>query len=423
VKIPIPAINLERLVDEIEELSAFSSAAPPAVTRVLFSAEDLAAREFLMEKAGAAGLETRMDAVGNMFFRWVGRCPDLPAVATGSHIDAIPNAGKYDGVVGVLGGLEAIRALQETGFEPDVSIELILFTAEEPTRFGLGCLGSRLLSGSIEAGAAAALVDAEGCPLADWLAKTGWNNEPLTSVRREPGCWSAFVELHIEQGPVLENEGLSIGIVEKIAAPAAHRLRLVGEGGHAGAVLMPGRHDAGLGAAEIALAVEEIVLAQGSPDGVGTTGVLRLHPGAINSIPAGALLEIDLRDTDHAARQQVEESLRHKAAAIAEKRGLQLEWECIHSDPPALCDAKITDAIEESCRELGLSCRRMVSRAYHDSLFLARLAPTAMIFIPCFRGYSHRPDEYAAPEAIRDGVRTLAATLARLSQNPTTANS
>lgn len=407
-------INLERLLGEIEELAAISSVPNPAVTRILFSEEDLRARKFLTAKAQAAGLQVRQDAVGNLFFRWEGRQPELPAMATGSHTDAIPNAGKFDGVVGVLGGLEAIRALQESGFQPEASIELIMFTAEEPTRFGLGCLGSRLLSGSLDPNEAGQLRDADGVTLCDWLARLGWNREPLHSVRLQPGHWSAFVELHIEQGPLLEAQGINIGVVEKIAAPASHRLRLFGEGGHAGAVLMPHRHDAGLGAAEIALAVEELVLQHGSPDGVGTTGVVRLHPGAINSIPAEALLEIDLRDTDHAARQKVESTLRETVEGIVRRRGLRLEWNCLHSDPPAICDPQVTSAIGETCTSLGLSQQRMVSRAYHDSLFIARLAPTAMIFIPCFRGYSHRPDEFAAPEAIEHGVSTLAGTLVRI---------
>lgn len=407
-------VNLERLLGEIEELAGISSVPSPAVTRVLFSEEDLQARKFLTAKARAAGLQVRQDAVGNLFFRWEGCQPELPAIATGSHTDAIPNAGKFDGVVGVLGGLEAMRALQESGFRPEVSIELIMFTAEEPTRFGLGCLGSRLLSGSLEPAQAGQLRDADGLTLLEWLARMGWNQEPLESVPLKPGHWSAFVELHIEQGPLLEAQGINIGVVEKIAAPASYRLRLFGEGGHAGAVLMPHRHDAGLGAAEIALAVEELVLRHGSADGVGTTGVIRLHPGAINSIPAEALLEIDLRDTDHAARQKVESALHEAVEAIVRRRGLRLEWGCLHSDPPAICDPRVTSAIEQACASLGLSQQRMVSRAYHDSLFMARLAPTAMIFIPCYRGYSHRPDEFASPEALEQGVSVLAGTLARM---------
>jgi hydantoinase/carbamoylase family amidase len=230
----------------------------------------------------------------------------------------------------------------------------------------------------------------------------------------KPGVYDAFVELHIEQGPILEKENLDIGIVEKIAAPAALRVHLEGEGGHAGAVLMPVRRDASLGGAEIALAVERLVKTLGSPDGVGTTGIFKIQPGAINSVPFAATLEIDLRDTDFKARQSVEETLRAEIDEICERRKLDHRIETINSDPPAICDQRLIEAAEASASEAGYSHRRMVSRAYHDSLFMALLCPIEMIFIPCRGGWSHRPDEYSSPEQIAKGVDVLARTLARL---------
>lgn len=410
--------SIDRLHAEIGELARFSSAPAPAVTRVLFSPEDLAAREFLTEKARAAGLKVRSDAVGNLFLRWEGSDPSAPAVATGSHIDAIPNAGRFDGVVGVLGAIEAVRSLQESGFQPVKPIEIIVFTAEEPTRFGLGCLGSRLLGGALAPDTALQLRDPEGKSLAQWLEEMPWGSPDLGSVALAPGTYSAFVELHIEQGPLLENEGINIGIVEKIAAPAALRIELEGEGGHAGAVLMPGRRDAGLGAAEIALAVERSVLDLGSPDGVGTTGVVHLFPGAINSIPCRAVLEIDIRDTDHTARKAVEEEVARCAAEIVARRRLAMNWQVINSDPPAVCAPSLVELASALCAQLGCSAKRMPSRAYHDSLFMALIAPTTMIFIPCHRGYSHRPDEFASTADIERGVNVLARMLAHLSSPP-----
>ncbi len=408
-----PAIDLPRLLAEIDALALHSETPPPAVTRLVFSPEDRAARATLNNLFDQAGLVVRTDAVGNTFARWPGTDPNRPAVATGSHIDAIPNAGKFDGVVGVLGPIEAIRALQAIGFQPAASIDIILFTSEEPTRFGLGCLGSRLLSGRLDPARADALADRNGKTLAAWRTEAGFSGD-LASVRLPQGAYGAFVELHIEQGPLLERDGIAIGAVEKIAAPAALRVRLEGEGGHAGAVLMPDRRDASLGAAEVALAVERLVTSLGSPDGVGTSGVFTIRPGAINSVPFEAVLEIDLRDTDHAARQAVEEALRREVEAIATRRKLRFSIETINSDPPALADPGLVSAIEASAAEEGVSCRRMISRAYHDSLFMALLAPITMIFIPCRNGYSHRPDEHTAPEALRDGVAVLARTLARL---------
>src|SRR6185369_5483137 len=279
-----------------------SEAPAPVVTRVLFSEADQRGRHFVTDLCRAARLTVREDAVGNLFARWDGQEPGLAAVATGSHIDAIPNAGRYDGVVGVLGAIEAMRSLQQAGFHPKRSIELIIFTAEEPTRFGIGCLGSRLLSGALSLEKAAALRDREGRDLEHWRSEAGLGGTDLKSVRLESGVYAGFVELHIEQGPLLEQENLPIGVVEKIAAPSTLRLQLTGVGGHAGAVLMPERHDALLAGAEIALAVENAALATGSPDTVGTTGVFRIEPGAVNSVPCRAWLEVDVRDTQVSTR-------------------------------------------------------------------------------------------------------------------------
>ncbi len=404
---------VSRLDLEIDELSRISAHPSPAVTRVLFSDEDLNARLWLTELAEKAGFSTRTDAVGNLFIRWEGSDPTLPPVATGSHTDAIPNAGKYDGVVGVLGGLEAMRLLKESGFEPQCSIELIMFTAEEPTRFGIGCLGSRMMAGTTSAWAARALRDPEGTGLEDLREFAGCVGE-LESVQLENGIYSAFVELHIEQGPLLEAEGIDIGVVEKIAAPAAFRIRLTGQGGHAGAVLMPGRRDALLAAAEIALVVETAALESGSLDTVGTTGVMIVKPGAINSIPCDVLMEIDFRDTDVEARGRALKRIRREAEAICSLREIGFEWTYINEDPPAICDPELVELVLKVAKEKGFSTKCMISRAYHDSLFMARLAPVTMIFIPCFKGYSHRPDEFSSPEAIRKGVEVLAGTLKAL---------
>src|SRR6266542_3132200 len=202
-------IDPQQVESEIDTLAAISEQPAPVVTRVLFPDADLQARAFIKGLCRDAGLAWREDAAGNLFARWAGAEPGLPPVATGSHIDAIPNAGRYDGVVGVLGGIEAIRALRRDGFAPRRSIELIVFTAEEPTRFGLGCLGSRLLSGTLSPDRAAALTDTEGHSLNDWRAKAGLDlDRALSSVRLPEGHYAAFVELHIEQGPLLERRGI-----------------------------------------------------------------------------------------------------------------------------------------------------------------------------------------------------------------------
>ncbi len=407
------SLNGPRLHAWIDELGLMTQAPGPAVTRVLFSPDDLRARSWLKQLAEAEGFAFRSDAAGNLFLRWEGSDSSLPAVATGSHTDAIPLAGKYDGVVGVLGGLEALAALKRSGFRPRRSLEVIMFTAEEPTRFGLGCLGSRLMAGAISPAQALALRDREGRGLDELRARYGLSGD-LASVRLAPGHHHAFVELHIEQGPILEREHEAIGIVEKIAGPSGFRLQLTGVGGHAGAMLMPERHDAGLAGAEIALAVERAALTSGSPDTVGTTGVFRQEPNAVNSVPRAATLEIDFRDTHLAARDAAWSRVEEAVAEICTRRGVQWELTTVNREAPALCDPALVRLVQGICQAHNLPHRVMISRAYHDSLFMARLCPTTMIFIPCKGGVSHRPDEYASPQEIETGVKVLALTLAHL---------
>ena len=407
-------IDAERLTLELNELAKFSEVPAPAVTRIVFSDEDMRARRYVNGLCMETGLPVREDAVGNTFARWNGSAPNEPAIGTGSHIDAIPNAGMFDGTVGVLGGLEAIRCLQRSGFQPRRSIELLLFTSEEPTRFGIGCLGSRLLSGALDAKAGESIRDREGRSLDDLRQAAGFTGT-IESVRLQPGYYAGFVELHIEQGSLLEKRGVPLGVVTAIAAPASLRLQIDGEGGHAGAVLMPNRHDAFLAAAEIALAVERSVLATGSVDTVGTSGVCEVFPGAVNSIPSGVRLELDIRDIDAARRDGVIGKVRAAASEVAEKRGVRVRIEVVNADQPATCDASIVEELARSCDAQSLKFDPMISRAYHDSLFVSRFAPTAMLFIPCRNGVSHRPDEYSSPEAIAAGVLVLAQTLANLS--------
>ncbi len=408
------AIDRDRLVSEIDTLASFSDAEPPAVTRIVFTPADLKARSWMKARFEEAGLTVREDAVGNTFARWSAFEPDGSVVGTGSHIDAIPNAGKYDGVVGVLGGLEAIRALRQSGFRPRHSIELLVFTSEEPTRFGIGCLGSRLLSGTLSVDSANKLTDNEGSTLDEVRHRAGFAGD-LEEVKLPTRYYKAFVELHIEQGPRLEREQIPLGVVTKIAAPASLRLMIEGSGGHAGGVLMPDRRDALCAAAELILAVESAACGSGAIDTVATVGICEVFPGAVNSIPAHVRLSVDIRDTDLQRRDAVLRALDAACSSVSAKRKVSIQSELVNADAPADCAPAVIEALSTACREHGLRFLPMVSRAYHDSLFMARIAPVAMLFIPCRNGYSHRPDEYADPDDIVRGTLVLAETLAALS--------
>ena len=408
-----PELTIDGLIEELKTLAKISEAEPPVVTRVVFSEADLRARAYVKSLCEAAGLAISEDAIGNTFARWEGTDPQLAPVGTGSHIDAIPNAGLYDGCVGVLGGLEAIRVLQKMGFKPRRPIELVIFTSEEPTRFGIGCLGSRMMANVLTPERARTLRDKEGQGLEELRAKAGFKGT-LESVALKPGRFHQFLELHIEQGPLLEQEGLDLGLVTHIAAPASVRIVIEGEGGHAGGKLMPGRKDALAAAAELILALEAAAKGTGAIDTVGTVGVCEVFPGAVNSIPSRVKLETDVRDTDGARRDGVLANLFAACKEVEQRRGVKIATEMVNADPPATCDEAIVTAMEGAAKAAGKSYRRMVSRAYHDSLFMARIAPIAMLFIPCRGGVSHRPDEYASPEWIGSGVHVLARTLATL---------
>lgn len=413
---PTLEIDGARLSEQLEALARFSDAPAPAVTRVVYSEADLAARAYLKALIAEVGLSVREDALGNLFARWEGEKPSLAAVATGSHLDAIPFAGRFDGTVGVLGGLEALRALKAAGFRPRRSLELIVFTAEEPTRFGVGCFGSRALAGALTPDDLRRLTDDDGLSVAEAARRAGFDGA-LEDVALEAGYVHAFVELHIEQGLRLEAAGLPIGVVSAIAAPATLQVTFAGEGGHAGAALMSGRRDALVAGAELAQAVEAAALATGAPDSVATVGIFDVHPRAVNSIPSRVSLSVDVRDIDGARRDGMVARIRQGAEAIAARRQLALEVALLNADPPAACAPEIIAAARAAAEAEGLGAQTLVSRAYHDALFMARLGPVGMIFIPSKDGLSHRPDEYSSPQEIAQGVQVLAGTLARLA-NP-----
>jgi ureidoglycolate amidohydrolase len=408
-------IDQSRLQTEIDTLASFSDVPVPAVTRVLFTPTELQARQYIRELMHDADLTIHEDAVGNLFGRWQGSNDSLVPVATGSHIDAIPYSGRYDGTVGVVGAIEAIRALRRAGFQPTRSIEVIMFTAEEPTRFGVGCLGSRAMAGKLTPDKLRGLHDENNQDFETVRQSAGYD-APLETVQLRPGHYDAFIELHIEQGARLEQAGFDLGIVTAIAAPATLRIVIHGDGGHAGTVLMPDRHDAFPAAAEIVLGVEKAGRESQSPDAVATVGLCQVYPGAVNSIPSRVLMEIDIRDIDLASRDSMVENVRQAAAEICDRRELQYELSILNADAPSHSGEVIVAALAETADALGYSYQKLVSRAYHDTLFMADICPTSMIFVPSAHGYSHRPEEYTSPEQITRGVELLAQALAKLSQ-------
>ena len=427
---PIPSpvvVDLATVPAQLLSLAKLSDVeSGPGVTRLIFTDSDAAGRAYVRSLMEKAELVVREDAMGNIFGRWVGSEPTLPAVGSGSHADAIPNSGAYDGTLGVLGPIEAIAALKRAGFKPKRSIEVLMFTSEEPTRFGISCVGSRAMASKLDAVYLDSLTDIlnpDHGSFRNAALKAGYANNTLNTKDMLSQCslgdygayYDSFIELHIEQGPELEEENLSIGVVTAIAAPAALRCSFTGDGGHAGAQLMHRRNDALIAAAELSSAVEKFALDTKSDDTVATVGVLKVGPGAINSVPRTADMEIDVRDIDGERRDKVVSKIISRGQEIAKKRNVRWSHEIVNADPPATCAPKVANAIEAAAKKLKLSSKRMVSRAYHDSLFMSEVAPTGMLFIPCHKGFSHRPDEFASAIDIKNGVEALALALASLS--------
>ena len=403
-----------RLHDAIAELAGFNDdPGGGGITREVYTPTYAAALDRVAEWMRDAGLETRLDAVGNLFGRWAGSAPDEPHVLTGSHVDTTLNAGRYDGVLGVLGAIEAVHLLQDAGTAPRRSIELVAWAGEEP-RFGTGCVGSRAAAGHLSRADLDRLRDRAGVSMAEALRDAGFDPDRLAEARIDPATIHALVELHIEQGAVLEESGESIGVVTAIAAPHDFRLTLRGAATHAGATPMHLRRDALAGAAEAMTALERITRESASGTTVGTVGVLHVHPGAINVVPGEVELDVDVRDADRSAREQVVDAVLAATREIAARRGLEVEVTPIVDDVPVACDARVIEASAAAARELGLPFRRMTSGAYHDAMVMGSRVPIGMIFVPSAGGISHHPDEYTDPGDLERGVRVLAGTLARL---------
>ena len=438
-------LRIEAITPHIEALSEFSSSIEDArlgVTRLVYTKEDVQAREYVKNLMRKNGLTVREDAMGTIFGRLEGveskKAREMKrgnVVGSGSHTDAIPLSGKYDGVYGVLGAIEALGALKRAKFQPRRHLEAVMFNSEEPSRFGMACSGSRAMGGVLDSNKLQTLPDVLNTSTSffDAATQAGYGSEwrgengerARTAKEMVEKCslmpvdshYYSFVELHIEQGPELEQEKLDIGVVTAIAAPAALEITFEGDGGHAGAQLMHLRNDAVVAGSKLAVAVEEFAKNSGSSDTVATVGGFTVKPNAINSVPRSAVLEIDVRDIDLKRRDLVVEQITATAKKVAAEQRVRVNVRMINKDDPATSGNSAMRAVELAASHLGHSKKHMVSRAYHDTLFVAKACSNiGMIFIPCFKGYSHRPDEFSTEEQMRKGVETLALTMAKLSR-------
>ena len=405
-------INQERLTQDFAAMQRIT-APGEGINRLAFTDSDWEGRAYLMRQMEAAGLTLRTDAFGNVLGRLAGKDDSLPAVMCGSHSDSVPRGGNYDGLAGVLAAIETVRSMREDGDRPDHPVEVVLFMCEESSRFSAATLGSRAMRGELPLEELHRLHDKGGKSLYDVLKERGLDPDNIAAAKYTQPL-KAVLELHIEQGKVLEHERLPIGIVTGIAAPARFYCEIHGDADHSGATPMSLRHDALCAAAEIILAVEHAAGAQMDPPVVGTVGVVDVTPGVMNVIPGDVALGIDLRSIDANAREQVEQTVRSEIAAVVHARGLSCEIRPVSKDMPAHMSPAVVEIIAQEAERLGFTYRKMPSGAGHDSMHWADYAPTGMIFIPCRDGVSHNPAEYASIEQIVTGVRLYSATVRRL---------
>ncbi len=404
-------IDADRLWSRLSELAEIGKSECGGVTRLSFTEEEWAAKDLVASYMREADLAVREDAAGNLIGRREGRVGDAPVVLTGSHVDSVRNGGDFDGPLGVLGAVEALQTMDERDVETERPVEVVAFTDEEGARFSFGMIGSRATAGTLTP-EHLANEDENGVSVAEAMRASGLDPGRIDEAARAPGSVYAYVELHIEQGRILESKDLPVGVVTGIAGPAWLRFTLAGEAAHAGTTPMNLRRDALTAAAAVIGRIEREAARTGTS--VGTVGQLELSPGGINIIPGQATFSLDLRDIDEDVRNDVEARIMHEAALLCEKRGVELETKTLQRLPPAPCSALVRDAAREACETLGFEPFGLASGAGHDGMHLTELCPIGMIFVRSKDGLSHNPAEYSSKEDCAAGAEVLYRTLLKL---------
>ena len=401
--IPNSPIRADRIGADIDALAAITEPGRP-YTRRAFTPMFLEGRQWLEHALQEAGAVTQIDPAGNLVGTIPGRRPERGTIMIGSHSDTVPDGGRFDGIAGIVAGLEVARALKDQGVVLDHTLEVVDFLAEEVSIFGVSCIGSRGMSGTRPKEWLAR--DSDGLTLEQGISQVGGDAHRL--AQRDD--IKAFLELHIEQGPVLQGEQLDVGVVTAIAGITRIEIIVEGRADHAGTTPMAARKDALTTAAWIALGVEELgkALAAGNEHFAATVGEFEMSPNAANVVPARVRMLIDARAELRGDMERFIEELENGVAAIAEKTGVTVSPPRIVSDnPPTPCDAHLLNVLDAACETAGARHRRMASGAGHDTAWMARITKAAMIFVPCKDGRSHAPDEFATTEDIALGTAVL----------------
>lgn len=405
---PALRANGARMQERILKLAEFGRDPRGGVSRVAFTEADRQGRAYIISLMRELGLAVRIDPAGNIIGRREGLDPHVPPIVLGSHIDSVPNGGRYDGVVGVIGALECLQVLAEHGVTTRHPLEVIVFAAEEG-----GLVGSRAMIGALTP-EALDVVSPSGMTMREGIRAIGGDPERLAEAVRRPGEITAFLELHIEQGGTLDAEGVPIGVVEGIVGINRWDVVIEGFANHAGTTPMNQRRDALVAAAELILAVNRVVTSTPGRQ-VGTVGRIEAEPGAVNVIPGRVRMSVELRDLSAEKIQHLFERIREEARAIEQRRGVTITFTPIDATAvPALTDPRIRRLIAETAQELGLRSLFLPSGAGHDAQNMARIAPTGMIFVPSVGGISHSPQEYTRPEDLANGATVLVHTILKI---------
>jgi N-carbamoyl-L-amino-acid hydrolase len=404
-------IRGERLLSDLETLAKVGDTGDGGSCRLALTDEDAGGRELVVGWMRDLGLDVRVDRIGNVVATRAGREPDLDPVMTGSHVDTVRTGGRYDGTLGVLAGLEVVRALDDAGLRTRRPLAVAFFTDEEGSRFAPDMLGSLVYVGGMPLEDALDVVGVDGAVLGDELERIGWAGDAAV-----PGAAPhAYVELHIEQGPVLEEQGVTIGAVTGVQGISWQELTVAGQSNHAGTTPMRLRHDAGWVAASVVTFVRDLAYDLGGHQ-VGTVGRLDLHPDLVNVVAARATLTVDLRNTDDADLAEAERRLRDHVAALAGGEGVEVGWRPLARFEPVTFDPAVVDLVERTAAGHGHTVLRLPSGAGHDAQMFARVCPTGMVFVPSRGGVSHNPAEYTHPDDLAAGAQVLADVLVELAE-------
>lgn len=409
-------INKSRLEERINALAEIGKIGETGVCRQALSKEDRLGVETVKGWMEEAGLTARIDHFGNLIGRLEGKNPDAAILMIGSHIDSQPYGGRFDGVIGVLGALETVQTMREQGMVPNVPIEVVAFSDEEGCRFNKGLFGVRGILGKLEEGELER-TDKDGVTRREALIEFGCDPTKFKESQYPEGSISAFIEMHIEQGPVLEKNNLPVGIVTGISGPLWLTVELEGFAGHAGSVPMPMRQDALVGASKIIVALNELASQDPSAPTVGTVGSMKIFPDSRNIIPEKVTFTIDLRDIDINRRNLIEEELRTRMKEIVEEHHLTCRITEDTNSEPRYCAEKIMNVMRMESEQMGLKTMELMSGPFHDSLALSYVCDYGMIFVRCKDGISHNPKEFSTFEDISLGTELLYRTTAQMARN------